>query len=139
MSQYVNFYAHKNDVFISLAEYSRNNLMYKALEYDAPYEKGCVLTKEILSKAIEWFDIEIHAYESRIERLTKENELIAKLSDPMEEKLDRFNENLDYIKDCENVIEELKAQKAELHFMFNIEAEIWIGIEYNPNFDEEEE
>lgn len=139
MSQYINFYAHKNGVFISLTDYSRSNPIYKALEYEVPYEKGCVLTKEILSRAIDWFDIEIHAYESRIGKLAKENELIAKFTDPIEEKLNLINENLDYIEDCKNEIEELKAQKAELYFIFRIEAEIWVGIEYNPNHDEEEE
>ena len=139
MSQYVNFYAHKDGVFVSLTDYSRSNPMYKALEYDVPYEQGCILTKKIVSKAVDWFDNEIRAYENRIGRLIRENDSIEKLTDSLEKKLARIGENLDYIEDCSKEIAELKAQKAELYFIFRIKAEVWVGIEYNPNHNEEEE
>lgn len=144
MSSYVNFYVEKNGVFISITDYSRNNPMYRAAESHVPYEKGVKLDEKIYSYIKGEFEESIERYEKALERYEHNIEFTRKVEGiTLAEKLEAVEEYRSFIEEVNEELEMTKAQLNHLNFIYhNIadwgEANVWIGIEWNPNYNEEE-
>lgn len=145
MSSYIEFYVEKDNVFIHIGSYSRSNPMYQAICNHVPYGNGVKLDKEIAEAAIEEFEGEIKAYKSYIEQYKAENELISNMKEiSLDEKLEKIRENNTSIKDCEGELKLWENQYTAFRYIFNsivdwCETNVWIGVEWNPNYKEEEE
>ena len=72
MSQYVEFFVKRDDVFIPVGSYSRNNPMYQALDF-APYEKITLLDEGNYNWGKEAFDREIENYKKMMKQVSSGN------------------------------------------------------------------
>ena len=95
MSSYINFYVERNNVYIPVGDYSRNNPMYRCGESFVPYEGGRILDHDVFEWFEGEFEEEIKDLKNSIERYNKENELIKDISGAtLNEKLERITENV---------------------------------------------
>ena len=144
MSSYINFYVEKNNVYIPIGSYSRNNPMYRCGGNFTPYEGGRILDHDVFGWFEEEFEEEIKDLKNSIERYNKENELIKDISGAtLNEKLERITENEAFIEECKEELDLCEAQLNHLRFLYNINDDydkvtVWVGIEWNPNYKEEE-
>ena len=144
MSSYINFYVEKNNVYIPIGSYSRNNPMYRCGESFTPYEGGRILDHDVFGWFEEEFEEEIKDLKNSIERYNKENELIKDISGAtLNEKLERITENEAFIEECKEELDLCEAQLNHLRFLYNINDDydkitVWVGIEWDPNYKEEE-
>lgn len=144
MSSYINFYVERNNVYIPVGDYSRNNPMYRCGENFIPYEGGRILDHDVFGRFEEEFEEEIKDLKNSIERYNKENELIKDISGAtLNEKLERITENESFIEECKEELDLCEAQLNHLRFLYNINDDydkvtVWVGIEWDPNYKEEE-
>ena len=146
MSSYVCFYVEKNGVYIPLTDYSRSNPMYKAAEYKVPYENGVKLDEKVYHAIKEELDEMIASYEKSLKRYEHDIEFTRKVEGiSLNEKLDAVAEYTSYIEEVNEELDMTKAQLNVLNFMYhNIvkwncgETNVWVGIEWNPNYKEED-
>lgn len=145
MSSYVNFYVEKNGVFIPLTDYSRNNPMYRAADSYVPYEKGVKLDEKIYSYIKREFEESIERYEKALERYEHNIEFTRKVEGiTLTEKLEAVEEYQSLIEEVNEELEMTKAQLNHLNFIYRItdwtcgETNVWVGIEWNPDYKEEE-
>lgn len=144
MSSYINFYVEKNSVYIPIGDYSRSNPMYRCGESFVPYENGRLLDHDLFGWIEKEFEEEIKNLKNSIERYNKENELIKDIPGAtLDEKLERIAENENFIEECKEELELYEAQLDQLNFFYNInddydKVNVWVGIEWNPNYKEEE-
>lgn len=144
MSSYINFYVEKNNVYIPIGSYSRNNPMYRCGGSYTPYESGKILDRDVFGWFEEEFEEEIKNLKNSIERYNKENELIKDIPGAtLEEKLERIAENEGFIEECKEELSLYEAQLNHLRFIYNINNDydkvtVWVGIEWDPNYKEEE-
>ncbi len=140
MSQYVDFFIrHDNGKFISIGDYSRSNPIYQALQYIVPYENATPFTKEIFDEAYNDLTRSIEGFKRGIEDYKKQNTLIATMSDPLNEKLERIAENESSIKELEEEIETYTAQRYYLTLYFDMndhweKNEVWVGVEVSASY-----
>lgn len=145
MSSYVCFYVEKNGVFILLTDYSRNNPMYQAAEYKVPYENGIKLDEKVYHAIKKEFEEIIARYEKSIKRYEHDIEFTRKVEGiSLKEKLDAVAEYSSFIEEVNEELEMTKAQLNHLNFIYRItdwtcgETNVWVGIEWDPNYKEED-
>ena len=134
MSQYIVFFAKRNDTFIELGEYSRNNYIYEALQYDVPYEDIVLLDDKIYEAGIRFFNHEIEVREKRIEALNDKLEFLKIATASFEEKVREWEETKEFIEDEKEEIKELESQRTTLATFGDItskwsKTEVYVGIE----------
>ena len=145
MSSYINFFVEKNGVFISLTDYSRSNPMYRAAENCVPYEDGVKLDEKIYSYIKEGFEESIERCKKALKRYEYNIEFTRKAEGiTLDKKLEAVEEYQSFIEEVNEELEMTKAQLNHLNFIYRItdwtcgETNVWVGIEWDPNYKEEE-
>lgn len=154
MSQYIHFYVRREDIFINLCEFSRNNYVYKALSDSVVYEKIQPLTIEELREAKEYLEDLIKENKKQIERLQQLNQHITQMNNSISEKMNQICSNIDEIKDLKVDIKDLSCALGHLNFLIHVywcnddwmwdteekrkQPFLYVGIEssYNPTIND---
>lgn len=145
MSSYVEFYVEQNGVYINIGSYSRSNPMYQILSDMVPYENGMVLSDALFADAEKEFEVTIKEYKDRVADLKNTINLIRTMEGPISEKVEAIEEKLSLIKEYEEDIEMYEAQFMQFKTFYRIvdryikpEINVWVGVEWNPNYKEDE-
>lgn len=145
MSSYVEFYVEQNGVYINIGSYSRSNPMYQVLSDMVPYENGMILNDALFNDAEKEFEVTIKEYKDRVADLKNTINLIGTMEGPISEKVEAIEEKLSLIKEYEEDIEMYEAQFMQFKTFYRIvdryikpEINVWVGVEWNPNYKEEE-
>lgn len=126
MSQYVNFYIRVNNSFIPIADYSRNNYIYRVFEY-LPYEKIKALTYDDFIIRKDKIKGDREYAEKMIAEVNAKKEFIAKTDASLEEKLQQYNFATECIAEYQDDIESCNFA---LDFIYFLE-EMIDAIRYN--------
>lgn len=145
MSSYVEFYVEQNGVYINIGSYSRSNPMYQVLSDMVPYEKGMILNDALFAEAEKEFEVTIKEYKDRVADLKNTINLIGTMEGPISEKVEAIEEKQSLIKEYEEDIEIYEAQLMQFRTFYRMvnpyiepEIKVWVGVEWNPNYKEEE-
>lgn len=145
MSSYVEFYVEQNGVYINIGSYSRSNPMYQVLSDMVPYEKGMILNDALFAEAEKEFEVTIKEYKDRVADLKNTINLIGTMEGPISEKIEAIEEKQSLIKEYEEDIEMYEAQLMQFRTFYRMvnlyiepEIKVWVGVEWNPNYKEEE-
>lgn len=133
MSQYVNFYArHKGGQFVPIADYTRSTRVYQEMVSQIPYGKLKLLKREEIRDIVARIRAGKEFSTSQIDKCNKKIELIAKMNNSLEEKLDAIDELEENISEYEEELLEFESFATELFFIANMtynDIEIYAGIE----------
>lgn len=146
MSQYVNFYVHKGDTFISIGTYCRGSTLYDIVERYAPYEKLTVCDKQMIRNFCDRAEADKQEAEDMIAFADGQIEVIEKSNNSIDEKMDAFTELLDHKRNIKNdLIDPLDNALHYFYFLLDIvednedlgnNVEVVFGIEcYSPSVD----
>ena len=145
MSSYVEFYVEQNGVYINIGSYSRSNPMYQVLSDMVPYENGMELNEKLFNDAEKEFETVIKEYKDRIAVLKNTINLIGTMEGSIDEKVEAIEEKQSWIKEYEEDIEMHEAQLMQFKTFYRMidpyikpEIKVWVGVEWNPNYKEEE-
>ena len=145
MSSYVEFYVEQNGVYINVGSYSRSNPMYQMLSDMVPYERGVALNDALFAEAEREFKASIKESKDRVEALKNTINLIGAMEGPIDEKIEAIEEKQSLIKEYEEDIEMYEAQLMQFRTFYRMvnpyiepEIKVWVGVEWNPNYKEEE-
>lgn len=145
MSSYVEFYVEQNGVYINIGSYSRSNPMYQILSDMVPYEKGMVLDDALFNAAEEEFEDSIKESKDRVEALKNTINLIGAMEGSIDEKIEAIENRQSLIKEYEEDIEMYEAQLMHFKTFYRMvnpyikpEIKVWVGVEWNPNYKEDE-
>lgn len=146
MSSYIEFYVEQGGTYINVGSYSRSNPMYQILSDMVPYEKGMVLDDALFNEAEKEFEADIKESKDRVEALKNTIQLIGAMEGPIVEKVEAIEEKQSLIKEYEEDIEMYEAQfmqfktfRRMINPYIKPEIKVWVGVEWNPNYDEDEE
>lgn len=92
MSQYINFFARKDDTFIPLYAESRNGSLYQIMEHFAPYEKLRKLSRTDFLDFNQELDHELFLVDKSLTQYRETMELLPKFSDPIDKKIEILDE-----------------------------------------------
>ena len=148
MSQYVNFYVKKDDTWVFLFDYSRNNPHYEMIENEIPYGKLVPLTGEILRAVFANIREEKESKINFRKTNEREIEIIAAMPNPVDEKLESICSCNGSISWADEELENLE----QVHSFYSLMAElvdtgdwmhktdefVWVGIEAAPPGEENE-
>lgn len=129
MSQYLHFFARHDKEFVPIADYSRSTKVYD--EVKAPYEKIRKIDETELRVVAERLRAGKIFAKTQIEALNRKLELISNANNPLEEKLDAINAELEVIEEYEDDIQTLDRYAVELDFIANMacDNDIFVGFE----------
>lgn len=100
MSEYINGYLRvSDDKFVPLFSYCRLSDFYRAAQYYAPYEKIRAITSSDLKEIREKLEESYKNYEDLIKRYQDEIDLILKMNNDAEDKIELINDHLNGIDD----------------------------------------
>lgn len=146
MSSYVSFYIEQNGIYIHLNSYSRSNPMYQILSDMVPYESGVELTDSLLKEAVEEFKADINNDKKKIAEIKKILNTILFMKGSIEDRAAAYEERMELIEEYEDDIEMKENQLTHLRFMEAIrdpyttpEIKVWVGVDWNPNYKEDED
>lgn len=146
MSSYVEFYVEQGGTYINVGSYSRSNPMYQVLSDMVPYEKGMVLDEAVFNDAEKEFETVIKEYKNKVAVLKNTINLIGAMEGSISEKVEAIEEKQSLVKEYEEDIEMYEAQFMQFKTFYRMvdpyikpEIKVWVGIEWNPNYKEEEE
>lgn len=146
MSSYVEFYIEQGGTYINVGSYSRSNPMYQILSDMVPYEKGMVLDDALFNRAEKEFEASIKESKDRIESLKNAITLIGTMEGSIDEKIEAIEDRQSLIKDYEEDIEMYEAQFMHFKTFYRMvdpyttpEIKVWVGVEWNPNYKEDED
>jgi hypothetical protein len=146
MSSYVEFYVEQGGTYINVGSYSRSNPMYQILSDMVPYEKGMVLDDALFNEAEKEFEADIKESKDRVEALKNTIQLIGAMEGSIVEKVEAIEEKQSLIKEYEEDIEMYEAQFMQFKTFYRMidpyvkpEIRVWVGVEWNPNYKEDEE
>ena len=106
MSQYINGYLRVSDEkFVPLFSYSRSSDFYQAAQHYAPYEKICAVSMNDLQEIREKLENSYKSYEDLIKRNQDEIDLIMKMNNDVDDKVELIN---DYLNGIDSLKEEMK-------------------------------
>ena len=152
MSQYLNFYIKSDNKFLPLFSYSRNSAIYEYANEYAPYDDGKIITSSIINSILNDIKYEEESYTPTLERIAEKKQLICQMNNSVDDKMQA-------IFDCNSELNEVNEIKdglnqARIFYEFlddilsNIEYDryvtnkneyLWFGIEWNPNYKENED
>ncbi len=145
MSSYIEFYVEQGGTYINVGSYSRSNPMYQILSDMVPYEKGMVLDDALFNEAEKEFEDSIKESKDRVEALKNTINLIGAMEGSIDEKIEAIESRQSLIKEYEEDIEMYEAQFMQFKTFYRMinpyikpEIKVWVGIEWNPNYEEEE-
>lgn len=145
MSSYVEFYVEQGETYINVGSYSRSNPMYQVLSDMVPYEKGKVLDETLFNEAEKEFEAVIKNYKDRVAELKNIINLVGTMEGSIDEKIEAIEERQSWIKEYEEDIEMYEAQLMHFKTFYHMvnpyikpEIKVWVGVEWNPNYKEEE-
>lgn len=145
MSSYVEFYVEQGGTYINVGSYSRSNPMYQVLSDMVPYENGTILNDALFAKAEKEFETTIKEYKDKVADLKNTINLIGTMEGSISEKVEAIEEKQSWIKDYEEDIEMYEAQLMQFKTFYRMvdpyikpEIKVWVGVEWNPNYKEEE-
>ena len=145
MSSYVEFYVEQNGIYINVGSYSRSNPMYQVLSDMVPYERGMALSDALFSDAEREFEAAIKESKNRVVDLKNTINLIGAMEGSISEKVEAIEEKQSLIKEYEEDIEMYEAQFMQFKTFYRMvnpytdpEIKVWVGVEWNPNYKEEE-
>lgn len=148
MSQYIDFYIKtKDNKYINLFDYSRNSAIYEYAEDYIECDMGRLLDINLINTIINSLKEEDSKYEPELNKLNNRINIVSNFNNSVEDKMEEIHS-------IENQIEELKELHEQLksainfyqtlydivdNFKWNDEgSELWAGIEWNPNYKEEQ-
>jgi len=143
MSAYVDFFIRNKDDFISIADYSRNSMIYSIVNNDVPYEKIRAITTQDISRFINVAAEKIEEYNRKIYKGKEQIKFVATFNNSIEEKLEviaQYEEGIEeYTQSIEEynyaknffsfLIELIDARRWEKNSSVNINEYIYAGIE----------
>ena len=145
MSSYVEFYVEQGGTYICVGTYSRSNPMYQVLSDMVPYEKGIVLNDALFCEAEKEFKLSIKESKDRVEALKNTINLIGTMEGSINEKIEAIEDRQSLIKEYEEDIKMYEAQLMQFKTFYSMvdsytkpEIKVWIGVEWNPNYKEDE-
>ena len=145
MSSYVEFYVEQNGIYINVGSYSRSNPMYQVLSDMIPYENGTILNDALFAEAEKEFETTIKEYKDKVIDLKNTINLIGTMEGSISEKVEAIEEKQSWVKDYEEDIEMYEAQFMQFKTFYRMvnpyikpEIKVWVGVEWNPNYKEEE-
>lgn len=145
MSSYVEFYVEQGGTYINVGSYSRSNPMYQVLSDMVPYEKGRVLDEALFNEAEKEFEVVIKNYKDRVAELKNIINLVGTMEGSIDEKIEAIEEKQSWVKEYEEDIEMYEAQLMQFKTFYHIvdpysnpEIKVWVGVEWNPNYKEDE-
>ena len=145
MSSYVEFYVEQNGIYINVGSYSRSNPMYQVLSDMVPYENGTILNDALFAEAEKEFETTVREYKDKVADLKNTINLIGTMEGSISEKVEAIEEKQSWIKDCEEDIDMYEAQFMQFKTFYRMvnpyikpEIKVWVGVEWNPNYKEEE-
>ena len=142
MSQYLNIYLKKKDVYVELPSFLSGTILYNSVQSLVPYDS----LKEIGHNDLNNMTIAVHyatqKIESHIRALEEAKKDIASYHNTIEEKMSARG---DIENDLEEAREELESAKRAQYFLEMLDdiryteepATIYMGIEASPNVGEE--
>lgn len=146
MSSYVEFYVEQGGTYINVGSYSRSNPMYQILSDMVPYEKGMILNDALFNDAEKEFEAVVKEYKDRVTTLNSTIQLIGTMEGSINEKVDAIEEKRSWIKEYEEDIEMYEAQFMQFKTFYRMvdpyikpEIKVWVGIDWNPNYKEDED
>lgn len=145
MSSYVEFYVEQGGTYINIGSYSRSNPMYWILSDMVPYGEGKILDEALFNEAEKEFESIIKRYKDRVVELKNTINLIRAMEGSIEEKVEHIEERQSLIKEYEEDIEMQEAQLMQFKTFYRMispytkpEIRVWVGVEWVPNYKEEE-
>ena len=143
MSAYVDFFIRNKDDVISIADYSRNSMIYSIVNNDVPYEKIRAITTQDISRFINVAAEKIRECEQGIREEKERIKLVATFNNNIEEKLEVIAQREGSIEEYTQSIEEctyaknffsfltelINARRWEKNSSVNINEYIYAGIE----------
>ncbi len=152
MSQYIEFYVRNNDSFTNILSFSRNSLVYEALNTRVPYEKIRKLNSDTIHYAISETNEEKEKYQNmkaqsqaRIAEIRHFNNSVEDKLEAIHNEEDNLEELDDLVKECEEAVQILGVlEKIVKTIDLNIRYEdvagaqgLYAGIEaYKPTVDD---
>lgn len=114
MSAYINFYLRGGDHFYPIGTYSRSSAIYEMFEEYTmvPWEKIMPVTKNVLANVQRNINENIEGFRNHIKTTQETIECIKTMNNSVEEKMERLNEEINWITDLEERIEELERVKS---------------------------
>lgn len=142
MSSYIYFYVRKEDTFIPIGEFSRNNEIYQVFnEYnDAPYEK---ITEAKFSGPIANLEEKKIKYQAAIMREVQAIEDLKTINAPLDEITERIWERRNSIESLREDIKEIDWTINRLKFYRDINddyygVKVYVGIESGDSVTKED-
>lgn len=153
MSSYINFYKKdkKTQRFTYLCSFSRNNPEYEWGEEYIPYGTIRLLGKETLDNIMASIHEEDANYEKTIKEYNERKELIARMNNSVDEKMEAIHEIDSYIRETSDIHDELNKAywfyrtlrviaDDNISYKDNIDDTIYAGIDNpNPNNEKDED
>ncbi len=147
MSAYVSFYLkHKDSAYLPLSHWSRSSAVFSAFQPDIPYE-GCVeVDNAFLDRARAELKERLDRFESMRQDSLNTIEFLKSLEAPLDEKMERYHEEQQYLADTDDDIKETKAATLYISFLreilesndeySDIHAQLYATYEFDPNYTE---
>lgn len=120
MSSYIDFYIKKYGVYIPIANYSRNNIIYQSFN-GAPYGEVLRIQSEVIENARNVAKENIQKYQKDIDDCKSRLCLICDMNNPVDEKLQASYEIYDEIEEYEDMIEDERYVISFCNFLNMIE------------------
>ena len=122
MSAYMNFFLRGEDRFYPIGTYSRNSAIYEIFEEYTmvPWEKIMPVTKNVLANLQHNINENIEGFQNRIKTTQEKIEHIKTMNNSVEEKMECLNEEINWITDIEERIEELEKVKSFMNVLDDI-------------------
>lgn len=92
MSQYIEFFARKDDTFVPIYSESRNGSLYPLMKHFVPYEKLHKLNRTDFLYFNQELDHELFLVDKSLTQYRETMELLPKFSDPIDKKIEILDE-----------------------------------------------
>lgn len=150
MSAYISFYLkHKDSAYLPLSHWSRSSAVFQAFDNEIPYE-GCVEVNDaFLDRARAELKERLDRFESMRQDSLKTIEFLKTLEAPLDEKMERYQEEQQYLADTDDDIKETRAAMLYITFLreilesndeySDIHAQLYATYECDPNYEENSE
>lgn len=150
MSAYISFYLkHKDSAYLPLSHWSRSSAVFQAFDNEIPYE-GCVEVDDgFLDRARAELKERLDRFESMRRDSLNAIEFLKALEAPLNEKMERYQEEEQYLADIDDDIKETKSAILYVSFLreilesndsySDIHAQLYATYEFDPNYKENSE
>ena len=142
MSAYIQFFIKVDGKFITIAEYSRSNMLYQVgSEAGAPWEKVRLVSENFKGYVRTLLKDQIEDYQASIEYYEELCAAIAEMNNSVSEKIEAFSDVRADREEVENELRHAKDMLADFNFMCRMAEDydypFYVGIEVGDPTDED--